>query len=136
MGLELRNDNMCFVCGKKNNIGLKLDFVVEGKHSYAKFIPDKQHQGYANILHGGIISAVLDEAMANLAFRIGLNAVTSSLEVKFIKPAIVGDKLLVEGEILEEEGRVVKAKSELKKEDGTLIAEAKGILIKLKPAQK
>lgn len=132
MALELTNDDMCFACGKKNDIGLKLDLTIKGKTSSAEFIPDKKHQGYANILHGGIISTILDEAMVNLAFRIGLNAVTSTLEVKFIKPATVGEKLLVNGEILEEEGRVVKAKSELKKEDGTLIAEASGVLIKIK----
>ena len=132
MNLKLTDDQMCFACGKKNPIGLKLDYKIDGKTFTAPFTPKKEHQGYANIVHGGIISALLDEAMVNLAFRTGLNAVTAHFEVDFKKPAFVGERLLVKGEILEEEGRKVHARSELRKEDGTLVAEAKGILVKVK----
>jgi|TARA_B100001971_G_C18153299_1_gene517083 uncharacterized protein (TIGR00369 family) len=132
MEIKLTDDSMCFACGKKNDIGLKLDSKIEGGVFTAVFVPKKEHQGYENIIHGGIISTLLDEAMVNLAFRIGLNAVTAHFEVDFKKPAFVGEKLVIKGEILEKGERKVHARSEVRKEDGMLVAEAKGLLVKLK----
>jgi uncharacterized protein (TIGR00369 family) len=133
--VDLQDDSMCFVCGEKNSIGLKLKFETEGNKTKAVFIPKKEHQGYQDIVHGGILSTILDEAMTRLGYKLGLNTVTAKMEVNFRKPAYVGEKLFLEGEITKEEERKVFAKSKLTKEDGTLIADAEGILVKIKPKE-
>jgi len=130
--MKLEDDQMCFVCGKKNELGLKLDFMTQYNKTRAVFIPQKHHQGYKDIVHGGILSAVLDEAMTRLGYELGLNTVTARIEVNFRKPAYVDAKLILEGEIIKEHGKKVFAKSTLTKEDGTLIADATGILVKIK----
>jgi len=130
--LKLENDHMCFVCGEKNNIGLKLNFETKNRKTSAVFIPKKEHQGYRDIVHGGILSTILDEAMTRLGWQLGLNTVTAKIEVNFRKPAHVGEKLFLEGEIIDEKEKKVFAKSKLMKGDGTLIADAEGILVKLK----
>ena len=117
-------ESNCFVCGKNNPHGLKLNFTFKDRKSNVVFIPEKRFQGFKNIIHGGIISTVLDEAMGNLAFHLGLNAVTSKLEVSLIKPTIVGEKYFAQGEIVEERGRVVHAKASLSHENGQKVAEA------------
>lgn len=130
--MELANDDNCFVCGKKNNIGLKLEFRTEGRTTKAVFTPKKEHQGYKNIIHGGILSAILDEAMTRLGYELGLNTVTAHIEVDFKMPAYVGEELFLEGEITKEDGRKVLAKSVLKNSKEVIVAEAKGILVKIK----
>jgi len=128
----LDNDNFCFVCGKKNKIGLHLKFKTKGKKTKAVFIPKKEHQGYRNIVHGGILATVLDEAMTRLGYKLGLNTVTARIEINLRKPAYINKKLLLEGEIIKEEGRKVLAKSVLKNKKKEIVAEAKGILVKIK----
>jgi len=130
--MPLENDSFCFVCGKKNRIGLHLKFKTKGRKTNATFIPKKEHQGYKDIVHGGILAAVLDEAMTRLGYEIGLNTVTARLEVDLRKPAYVNKKLFLEGRIIKEEERKVLAESVLKNEDNETVAEAKGILVKIK----
>jgi acyl-coenzyme A thioesterase PaaI-like protein len=56
------NSRMCFVCGIENPIGLKLRFYTDDEgRCIARFRPKPEHQGYPGQLHGGIISALLDE---------------------------------------------------------------------------
>lgn len=128
----LQNDHMCFACGEKNTIGLKLRFETKGKITKATFIPRKEHQGYKDIVHGGILSTILDEAIARLGWELELNVVTAAIKVNFRQSALVGERLFVEGEITEEGTRKVLGKSKITKEDGTLVADCEGILMKIR----
>jgi uncharacterized protein (TIGR00369 family) len=116
----------CFVCGDKNDIGLKLDFYEKDGKARADFTPTKNFEGYKDILHGGILSTLLDEVMIKAILAKEILTVTSQIEVKFKKPAIIGEKLIIEGEITGERGRLILTEGKVIKEDGTLIAEAKG----------
>jgi len=63
--LSVREDGYCYACGPQNPVGLKLDFqIVEGR-AETTFVPRREHQGLAGIIHGGLIGLVLDEAMAS-----------------------------------------------------------------------
>jgi len=128
--MELNDNKECFVCGKDNEHGLKIDFSIKDKKIKANFSIDKRFEGFPNIIHGGIISTILDEAMVKLAFKLGLNAVTASLNVKLRKPVKPDEKMIVTGKIVEEFERKLKAKAEIRNEDGDLIAEAESILVK------
>ena len=129
--MELRDEDMCFVCGKKNERGLKLGFSLdkEKKTMETVFIPGEWQQGYAEIIHGGIITTLLDEVMTKLAFELGINAVTAEISVRFKEPVGLNDKLLVKGQIVKETPRLIYAKAEAKFEDGSLAAEANSKLI-------
>ncbi len=116
----------CFVCGDKNDIGLKLDFYEKDGKARAEFTPTKSFEGYKGILHGGILSTLLDEVMIKSILAKGILTVTSQIEVKFKKPAIIGEKLIIEGEIMGERGRLVLTEGKVFKEDGIVVAEAKG----------
>jgi uncharacterized protein (TIGR00369 family) len=114
------------VCGDKNDIGLKLDFYEKNGKAWTEFTPRRNFEGYKDILHGGILSTLLDEAMIKSILAKGILTVTSQIEVTFKKPAIIGEKLLIEGEITGERGRLILTEGRVIKENGTLIAEAKG----------
>ncbi|NWG04386.1 MAG: PaaI family thioesterase [Syntrophaceae bacterium] len=114
----------CFVCGENNPNGLKLKFEIDKENQTLKttFISGPTFQGWDGIVHGGIISTLLDEAMAKLIYELGYEAVTASLEIKFKKPAPILEPLNVYGEITEINRRLIRAKARVAKEDGTILA--------------
>lgn len=122
----------CWICGEKNPAGLHLEFDLDrnAKTLQTSFIPTETYQGFDGIAHGGIISALLDEAMAKLAYELGYNAVTARLNIRFKNPARVGEKLTVRGEITGVNRRVVLAKAMIRGENGTLIAEGDATLVR------
>jgi uncharacterized protein (TIGR00369 family) len=129
---NLRDNQLCYVCGSKNEAGLRVAFEIDrdAKSIKGRFTPAAAHQGYEGIVHGGIISALLDEAMAKLAFSLGLPAVTAEMTVKFRSPAAPGEELLVTGRLLNIDRRLVLG--EAKVEKGLIvIAEATGKLVKV-----
>ncbi|MGQ9630883.1 MAG: PaaI family thioesterase [bacterium] len=129
--MELRNDEMCFACGKRNPIGLKLEFGFDGQELSLKFTPRKEHQGWADIVHGGILSTLLDEAMAQLTIAMGKPTVTAKMTVEFKRPALVGEELCVTARLSNEKGRVLEVTAEaVHSEGGEIVARAEGTLIR------
>lgn len=93
--LILEDNGMCFGCGTKNPIGLKLDFKQEGDEFFTFYKPAPEFQGYAGALHGGIISTLLDEVMANHLLSQGYIVVTAELTVRFLKPVPIGQTIKI-----------------------------------------
>ncbi len=122
----------CWICGEKNPGGLQLKFDLDrgAKTIQTSFIPPETYQGYDGIVHGGILSALLDEAMAKLAFELGYNSVTAKLNVRFKNPARVREKLEIRGQIAQANRRLVLAKATIHREDGMLIAEGDSTLVR------
>jgi len=127
--LILYDDRYCFVCGEKNPHGLKIDFSFDGKVVRAEFVPDKRYQGYMDILHGGIISTLLDEAMVRLAIEMGKPAVTAKLDVRFKKAVKVGDRLEIEAGLISEKKRILHTYARAVS-DGEEVAYAEAKLIR------
>ena len=77
----------CFGCSPKNNLGLQMSFFEEGDEIVCHWTPKPEHQGFPNILHGGIQATLLDE-IASWAIMIKLKTagVTARLDTKYIKP--------------------------------------------------
>ncbi len=130
--MELRDDGMCFACGKNNPIGLKLEFEFDDEKSVAMFTPKREHQGYDNITHGGIISTLLDEAMAKLVCERGYLAVTGELQVRFRKPAIIGEELTIIGRITSKAHRIIYCAAEIRNKNDELVAEATGRMVEIR----
>ena len=129
---ELRDNDRCFVCGKKNPAGLAVDFVIdrESRSLSARFTPSDIHQGFEGIIHGGILSALLDEAMAKLAFSLGIPAVTAEITATFRAPASPGEELVISGRLTRETKRLILAESKIVR-GPVVIAEAKGKLLRI-----
>ncbi|MBI5196828.1 MAG: PaaI family thioesterase [Nitrospirae bacterium] len=129
--MELTDDGYCFVCGHKNPIGLKLDFSFDGNTIKTEFTGSKEHQGYTNIVHGGIISTLLDEAMVKLAIAMNMPVVTAQMEIRLKKALTVGEKIIVTAEILKDTKKILEASAKAVTADNTLIAEATGKLVRV-----
>ena len=133
MAKEFRDDRACFVCGEKNPAGLKLRIQTDaerGESSVDVTFPEYL-QGWAKVVHGGLLAMVLDEAMIYAAKAKGLKCVTGEMTVRFVKPAATGVAYSLRGRFVEDKGRIVIAESELRDSDGLEVARATGKLFKL-----
>ena len=113
MSLPLDDDAMCFCCGPKNPIGLKLEFetTADGRMRTI-WTPRKEHQGFKDIVHGGLVATVLDEVMVRLLYLRGISAVTAGMETKWIEPVRWGAPYRFEGWIVQDRGRAVITEAE------------------------
>ena len=116
-------DERCFVCGSKNERGMKITFDFVDDKAVAEYILPDDFQGYTDVVHGGIISTLLDEVMAKACGFNGYNAYTVDLNVKFKKSLPVGTKVHISGEVTDKRHKLIKTKAEIRSED-TLFATA------------
>ncbi|HDQ44551.1 MAG TPA: PaaI family thioesterase [bacterium] len=115
----------CFVCGIDNPRGLKRRFTSDGASVFTEFIPEPWMVGYENVIHGGIISTLLDEIVVWAAYdRTGRFSVTVELNVRFLKPLYLGQRYIVEGRFLEDRGRIWLTEAEIRNPEDVLLATA------------
>jgi uncharacterized protein (TIGR00369 family) len=124
MKMKFETYGNCFVCGKNNPNGLRLSFEIDKERQTLRstFVASSTFQGWDGIVHGGIVSTLLDEAMAKLIYELGYEAVTASLEIRFKKPAPILEPLSIYGEITEVSKRLIRAKAHVANKDGTILA--------------
>jgi acyl-coenzyme A thioesterase PaaI-like protein len=79
-----QNHPRCVVCGETNARGIGLDFAVAADGSVSTvFDCELSWEGYAGVVHGGVVASLLDGAMTNCLFARGITAVTAELTVRF-----------------------------------------------------
>ena len=122
----MRDGSGCFACGPANPIGLRLRFTADGDTVRAEFTPGPHFQGYDGVVHGGIVAAALDDAMAQLFHMKGQESLTARLEIRFRKETPVGERLVVTAWLTGGRARLFTAEAALSLPDGTRLAEAKG----------
>jgi uncharacterized protein (TIGR00369 family) len=118
------NEGFCFGCGCNNPIGLKLRFVKEGDAVKAEFTPDKAHQGWPGLLHGGILGCLLDEAMSNAVYATGNICLTASITIRQRQPIKVETPLVIIARITRFSKRIIETEGQVCLKDGTVVAES------------
>lgn len=120
----LSDDRRCFACGPDNTAGLRMTFEYGDGTARSRVVPRREFGGWSNIMHGGIVATLLDEAMAHAAIAAGVRAVTARIEVRFRKAVPTDVPLVVEGRVEGRRGRVLEIEGTLSGEDGTRYAES------------
>jgi acyl-coenzyme A thioesterase PaaI-like protein len=128
--------SLCFACGKKNPIGLKLNFTWDGKVTRAEFTPGKFHQGWSGVIHGGIIGCILDEAMSYAALFSGVTSLTAKMQTRFRRPVQIGEPLIITSWTTKKSRRLVEAEAEIRLKDGTPVADSTATLFVLGPSKE
>ena len=105
--VPVENDDMhCFACGKENRYGLKMGFESNGEKLRSGIIVPEHLRGWENLVHGGIISTILDEAMSWAAIHLHKHFIlTKSMQVNFKKPVKVSEKIWVYSHVLEKNSK-------------------------------
>ena len=120
----LADDRRCFACGPDNEIGLRMTFEYGEGTARARVLPRREFGGWSNIMHGGIVATLLDEAMAHAAIAAGVRAVTARIEVRFRHAVPTDVPLLVEGRVERRRGRMLEITGVLSGEQGACYAES------------
>ncbi|HLZ25109.1 MAG TPA: PaaI family thioesterase [Ktedonobacterales bacterium] len=125
----------CFACGMRNQMGLKLVFRQEGDEIITEYTPEVRFQGFPGVLHGGVLTTLLDEAMSRTAMAEGRWMMTGKLEIRFRAAAPVGQRLRISARALSSRARMLQATAEIRlaNEPETIIASAEGTFLPLPP---
>jgi acyl-coenzyme A thioesterase PaaI-like protein len=134
--MQVKADRYCFACGADNPQGLHLQFRTEGEEYVCDYTPAPEHQGWQDVVHGGIAATVLDEVMTRLLWEQGLEAVTARLSVRYRQPVPVGRPANARARLVRRRGRLVEVASELRLEDGSVATEAEGTFLILPQASE
>jgi acyl-coenzyme A thioesterase PaaI-like protein len=121
----------CFACGQRNETGLQLTFRREGNRILADYRPAERFQGFPGVLHGGVLATMLDETMSRTGAMRRQWLMTGKLDIRFRQPAPVDQPLRVWGEIVRERAGAVDAVGAVELQDGTVLAEARGMFLRL-----
>ena len=124
------DDGNCFACGPANASGLHLHFdrdPREGVVASVNLAP--QFQGWRGIAHGGIVMALLDEAMAHAAGFAGHRGVTASVSVRFRKPVPLERPIEVRGRVTWRRRNVLGVEASVADVRGRLLAQAEGSFV-------
>ena len=92
-------DSNCFVCEPRNPTGLRIPFHHDDAAGCvaAEFTLDNAFSGAPKFVHGGVVLAILDEAMAWATIAVGGKfAVTKETSATFDHPVYVGRSYRVE----------------------------------------
>ena len=133
---ELPHTHSCFVCGESNPLGLKLRFETDGRIVQTRFRPRPEHIGFKNVVHGGLLAAVLDEIMVwACAVQTRQFAYCAELNVRFLNPLPPGEEVIVTGELTaNRKDRIFEAKAAARNAAGTTLAEARGKFLPIRTA--
>ena len=123
--------NACFGCGPANPRGMKLVFETDEKTGRIRgsFRIGAEYQGAAGILHGGITAVLLDEAMGKVCRFRGVRALTAELTVKYRRPIMVDQEIVVEAYEADAKGRNLFFEGEIRGADGSLLVRARARFI-------
>ncbi len=132
---ELPHTRSCFVCGEANPFGLRLRFHTDGRIVRTEFTPLPEHNGFKQVVHGGIISTVLDEIMVwACAVATRQFGFCAEMTVRFQRPLRPGERAVATAELVaNRRDRLFEARAELHHAAGDLLASATG---KYLPIQK
>jgi uncharacterized protein (TIGR00369 family) len=125
---ELPHTHSCFVCGESNAVGLKLRFTTDGRVVQTRFRLRPTHIGFRGVVHGGILTTVMDEIMVwACAVPTRRFAFCAELTVRFLNPVRPDDEILATGELLtNRKNRIFEARAVLANPAGQPFAEATG----------
>ncbi len=85
--LPVRDDHNCFACGPANPYGLHMRFSANEDTVVSRLTVPDHLRGWSTMVHGGIISTILDEIMSWAAIHLLKKIiVTRSMTVDFKKP--------------------------------------------------
>ncbi|MGI9102297.1 MAG: PaaI family thioesterase [Terriglobales bacterium] len=128
----LLRKNYCFGCGRDNPQGMRLKFThEEGNRFVAHFRLSRRFTGPPGHAHGGVIAAILDEAMSKASKPLGIMAPTSELVVRYLRPVPLGQQLTAIGWEARKRGREHFRLAEIRSEAGEVLSSATGKFLEI-----
>lgn len=130
--VRLHNDDWgyetnCFVCEPRNERGLRQPFFhdTDADLVVADVTFGPEHSGAPSLAHGGLVLAVLDEAMAWATIAVAHRwALTAETSCRFRSPVLVDVAHRVEAQVVDASGERLRCTATVTDPDGSVCAEA------------
>ncbi len=123
----------CFGCGAQNRIGMRMRFFLDGDSVTATLRLARRFQGPHGFVHGGVIAAILDEAMSKAIHAsthgAGIMALTRQMETEYLRPTPLGVTLSLRGQQDRVEGRKHFCSATLEDSAGKVLARGEALFI-------
>ena len=118
----------CFGCSPVNPVGLQMQFHSKGDAVFSWVRVPDHLCGWSNVVHGGIVSTILDEIMSRASlYLLRKFVMTKSMTVEFLKPVFVGKEIRAEGKVISVNSeREAEIGGSLYNEDEELCARSSG----------
>ena len=124
----------CFACDPDNPVGLRLSFVHDDEAAMvtSEFTLGPGYQGAPQFVHGGLLLAILDEAMAWAAIALAERfAVSRTSQASFRRPVLLDVAHRVEAVVEGQDEASVRARARILNPAGKRCAEASARLVVL-----
>ena len=103
---------------------LHLEFKNIGKNTViTEFKLEKEYEGYSDIIHGGILAVILDDAMAKMVIINNILIYVVELNVRYLKRCFVMKNLQAKGLTEDVNHKIVETKSKIRSSNGELKGE-------------
>jgi uncharacterized protein (TIGR00369 family) len=127
----IRDDN-CFCCGKQNSRGLQLEFRYPEKGTAeTECIIPAYFTGWRKMTHGGFLAMLLDETMAHACISRAVTGVTVDIQVRYLKPVEVGERIRVCGRVARVRSRIIDTEADVRDEAGEVVAKGSARFLKM-----
>ncbi|MFZ1986873.1 MAG: PaaI family thioesterase [Desulfatitalea sp.] len=94
------SDDSCFACGSQNPFGLHMRLSTNDKIVMAETTVPGHLCGWGHLIHGGIITTLLDETMSWAAIHLLKRLIlTRTMQVEFVLPVAPNTTVRTEGYI-------------------------------------
>jgi len=103
---------------------MQLRFWLSEQGCFTKCAVPDYLCGFDGLVHGGIISALMDEVAAwTIIVRLARLGITREISIRYLKPVRTNTELVVEGNITSHDKRNANLRSSIHSAGGTLLAE-------------
>lgn len=131
--MKVSDNHYCFICGHDNPLGFKANIEMDRELRSAQCtvtIP-AEFQGWKEMVHGGIISALLDEVCAHAGMTVADTLVTGELKTRFRRPVPVGQEVTAYAQVVDHTRRTVLVEAKLIMQGKVMAsAEAKMVVVR------
>jgi acyl-coenzyme A thioesterase PaaI-like protein len=122
------------VIGRTNPLAPPMVLTEEDGKNIGLVTLNDSYSGVPGWVHGGVLAALFDQILGNVPITLGIPTVTSSLEVRYLRPTPLQVELRFEAWLEERKGRsnLVVGRCLVR---GETTAEATGDFVHLEPTQ-
>ncbi len=137
--IPLKTESGCFACGKDNEIGLRMDLFYLRNEGIvtSEMNLSTDYAGFHGIIHGGIVTTMMDEAMAwSVIIHTGKPAVTMNINVNYLLPVRPESVYIIRSKIIKQNNDNVIVESSVEDSRNKLYAHSEGVFKVLSGANK
>lgn len=119
----------CFGCSPDNPIGLHMEFFESDDEIISFWRPQEHYQGWVGVLHGGILSTLIDETAGWIVMRkLQTAGMTAKLNIHYKHPVMASEtQLTIRGHVREQKGHLVMMNLSIENSKSEVCVEAEAV---------